>query len=150
MARRKLISEPSSFPDLSIIGINSLLKDYRLAFFLNKDTALSLNRMNDLPVYAEKENLLPEYPLYYCHQSSQRAHFYLLGNNHAVTKIIPVYKQADFLLMVRGQLEPQNIVSLAQNIRKINGVQLVFNIDLSKVKNLEGIMSDIELHMMSN
>jgi hypothetical protein len=52
--------------------------------------------------------------------------------------------------MVRGQLEPQNIVSLAQNIRKINGVQLVFNIDLSKVKNLEGIMSDIELHMMSN
>ena len=150
MARRKLISEPSSFPDLSIIGINSQLKDYRLAFFLNKDTGLSLNRMNDLPVYAEKEDLLPEYPLYYCHQPNQRAHFYLLGNNHAVTKIIPAYKQADFLLMVRGQLEPENIINLTQSIRKINGVQLVFNIELSKVKNLEGIMSDIELHMMSN
>lgn len=150
MARRKLISKPSLYPDLAIIGINSQLKDYRLAFFLNKDTALSLNRLNDLPVFAEKENLLPEYPFFYCHQPSQRAHFYLLGNNHVAAKIIPVYKQADFLLMVRGQLEPDNIMDLTQNIRKINGVQLVFNIDLSKIKNLDGIMSDIELHMMSN
>ena len=150
MAKLKLISKTPSYPDLAIIGINSQLKDYRLAFFLNKDTDLSLNRLNDLPVFAEKENLLPEYPLFYCHQSRQRIHFYLLGNNHITSKIIPVYKQADFLLMVRGQFEQENIVSLTQNIRKINGVQLVFNIDLLKVKNLEGIMTDIELHMMSN
>ncbi len=64
--------------------------------------------------------------------------------------MIPVYKQADFFLMVRGQFEPENITSLTQNIRKISGVQLVFTIDLLKVKNLEGIMTDIELHMMSN
>ena len=150
MARRKLISKPSTYPDLAIIGINSQLKDYRLAFYLNKDTDLSLNRLNDLPVYAEKEDLLPEYPLFYCHRPNQRAHFYLLGNNHVAAKIIPVYKQADFLLMVCGQFEPENITDLTQNIRKINGVQLVFNIDLLKVKNLEGIMTDIELHMMSN
>lgn len=150
MAKLKLISKTPSYPDLSIIGINSQLKDYRLAFFLNQDSDLSLNRLNDLPVFAEKENQLPEYPIFYCHQPSQRAHFFLLGNNHLVSKIIPVYKQADFLLMVRGQLEPENIISLTQNIRKINGVQLVFNIELSKVKNLEGIMTDIELHMMSN
>ena len=150
MAKLKLITKTPSYPDLAIIGINSQLKDYRLAFFLNKDSDLSLNRLNDLPVFAEKENLMPEYPLFYCHHSSQRAHFFLLGNNHAVSKIIPVYKQADYLLMVRGQLEPEEIVSLTQNIRRINGVQLVFNIDLLKVKNLEGIMSDIELHMISN
>ena len=150
MAKLKLISKPCFFPDLSIIGINSQLKDYRLAFYLNKDSDLSLNRLNDLPVFAEKENLRPEYPLFYCHQPIHRAHFFLLGNNHSVAKVIPVYKQADFLLMVRGQLQPDNIMSLTQNIRRINGVQLVFNIDLLKVKNLEGIMSDIELHMMSN
>lgn len=150
MAKLKLISKTPSYTDIAIIGINSQLRDYRLAFFLNKDIDLSLNRLNDLPVYAEKENLLPEYPLFYCHQPSQRAHFYLLGNNHVTSKIIPVYKQADYLLMVRGQFELENITSLTQNIRKISGVQLVFNLDLSKVKNLEGIMTDIELHMMGN
>ncbi len=148
MAKLKLISKTPSYPDIAIIGINSQLKDYRLAFFLNKDIDLSLNRLNDLPVFAEKENLTPEYPLFYCHQPDNRAHFFLMGNNHAVSKIIPVYKQADYLLMVRGQFELENITSLTQNIRKINGVQLVFNLDLSKVKNLEGIMTDIELHMM--
>lgn len=150
MAKLKLISKTPSYTDIAIIGINSQLRDYRLAFFLNKDIDLSLNRLNDLPVFAEKENLLPEYPLFYCHQPSQRAHFYLLGNNHVTSKIIPVYKQADYLLMVRGQFELENITSLTQNIRKISGVQLVFNLDLSKVKNLEGIMTDIELHMMGN
>ena len=62
--------------------------------------------------------------------------------------MIPAYKQADYLLMIRGLPENEQISWLSTAIRKINGIQLVFNIDLAKVKNLDGIMSDLELHLL--
>ncbi|PKP49659.1 MAG: hypothetical protein CVT94_04475 [Bacteroidetes bacterium HGW-Bacteroidetes-11] len=148
MARRKLITEPSTYPDLFILGINSQMKDYRLAYYLNREASLSLARLDDLPVFSEKDNQLPEYPLYKYSDTHQRTHYYLIGNNHPITKMVPAYKQADYLLMLRGSFEEVRINTLTQSTRKINGVQLVFNIDLSKLKNLEGIMSDLELHLL--
>ncbi|KAF0202468.1 MAG: hypothetical protein FD170_1935 [Bacteroidetes bacterium] len=148
MAKRKLISEPSSYPDLFILGINSQMKDYRLAYYLNREASLSLARLDDLPVFSEKDDQLQEYPFYTYSLPERRVHYYFLGNNHPVTKMIPAYKQADYLLMIRGLPENEQISSLSTAIRKINGIQLVFNIDLAKVKNLDGIMSDLELHLL--
>lgn len=148
MARKKLVSEPSTYSDLIIFGINSQIKDYRMAFLLNQEAGLSLKKLDDLPVFFEKENQLPEYPLYYHYESNSRIQYYLLGNNHPVTKLFPSYKQADFLLLIKGLPDPTFITDVSLNIRNIKGVLLVFKIDLPKVKNLEGFMSDLELHMV--
>jgi hypothetical protein len=147
MAKRKLISEPASFPDLTIIGISCQLKDYRLAFFLNRDIRLNLVRLDDLPVYSEKEDALFEFPLYTCFEAERRLNYYLMGNNNAGNKMISAYKQADFLLMVKGQNDNAKSASLITGIRKISGIQMVFLLDNDKIKNLEGVMSDLELHL---
>lgn len=147
MAKRKLISEPASFPDLTILGISCQLKDYRLAFFLNRDLRLNLVRLDDLPVYSEKEDALFEFPLYTCFEPERRHSYYLLGNNNAGNKMIPNYKQADFLLMLKGQADGEKLVALMTGLRKISGIQMVFQLENDKIKNLEGIMSDLELHL---
>jgi hypothetical protein len=147
MAKRKLISEPASFPDLTIIGISCQLKDYRLAFFLNRDMRLNLVRLEDLPVYSEKEDALFDFPLYTCYEPERRLNYYLMGNNNAGNKMIPAYKQADFLLMLKGQADNERSAALISGLRKIGGIQMVFQIENDKIKNLEGVMSDLELHL---
>lgn len=147
MAKRKLISEPTSFPDLSIIGIASQLKDYRLAFFLNRDTHLNLSNIDDIPVYFEKEELLIKFPIYSCFEADQRLNYYLIGNNFDRMKMVMAYKQADYLLFLKGQISHERITSLISSIRTIKEIQLVFAIDKDKIKNLEGIMTDLEMHL---
>jgi len=148
MAKRKLISEPASYPDLSIVGLNCQLKDYRLAFFINREISLDLIKIDDIPVYSEKEDAFFEYPIYTCYEPERRINYYLLGNNNSGTKMIPAYKQADYLLMLRGPVDFDRVNALMIAIKKINVIQLAFALDIDKIKNLEGIMSDLELHMV--
>lgn len=147
MAKRKLISEPASFPYLSIIGITSQLKDYRLAFFLNRDTHLNLANLDDIPIYFEKENLLIKFPIFSCFEADQRLNYYLIGNNFDRIKMIPAYKQADYLLFLMGQISQDRLNSLISIIRTIKEIQLVFAVDKDNIKNLEGIMTDLEMHL---
>jgi hypothetical protein len=147
MAKRKLISEPATYPDLTIIGLSSQLRDYRLAFFLNRDIGINLVKIKDLPVYSEKEDTLFEFPLYTSYEPARRLNYYLMGNNNAGNRMIPAYKQADFMLMIKGQIDNERSGLLNTGIRKIPGVQMVFNLEIDKIKNLEGIMTDLELHL---
>ncbi len=147
MAKRKLISEPATYPDLTIIGLSSQLRDYRLAFFLNRDVGINLVKIKDLPVYSEKEDCLFEFPLFTCYEPGRRLNYYLMGNNNAGNRMVPAYKQADYILMINGLVDDENSVILNTGIRKIPGVQMVFNLENDKIKNLEGIMTDLELHL---
>jgi hypothetical protein len=148
LAKRKLISEPASFPDLAIIGISSQLKDYRLAFHINRESDLSLVKNSDLPVFDEKEEKLIEYPIFTFYEAERRMYYYLIGNNSSSSKMISAYKQADFIFMLKGQPDNEKMLALISIFRKINGIQLVFPLENGKIKNLEGIMSDLELHMV--
>lgn len=148
MAKRRLISEPASYPDVSIIGISSQLKDYRLAFFINRETGLRLGKIDDLPVYSEKEDTTTEFPIFTYHDTAKRLDHFLMANNNAGFRIFPAYKQADFLLMIKGLTEAESVLKLTGILKKINGIQLAFSLDNDKIKNLEGVMTDLELHMV--
>lgn len=147
MAKRKLISEPATYPDLTILGLSSQLRDYRLAFFLNRETGINLVKIKDVPVYSEKEDCLFDFPLFTCYEPARRLNYYLMGNNNAGNRMVPAYKQADYILMINGQVDSEISVKLNTSIRKIPGLQMVFNLENDKIKNLEGIMTDLELHL---
>lgn len=148
MAKRKLISAPVSYKGLKILSIISPLRDYKLAYFINRDTSLNLVRKDDLPVFGEKDGKIITYPFFSFADTSQRVHYYLIGNNHTGGKMCPDLKQADFLLFMISQYETAPSDDLFNIIKAINGVQLVQNADPDRIKNLEGLMSDLELHMV--
>jgi hypothetical protein len=148
MAKKKLISEPGSYPGLNIIGIVSPLRDYRLAYFINRDSHLALARIDDLPVFAEKDSITVPYPLFSNYDANLRIHHYLIGNNHLSGKLCPEFKLADFFLFLHGHYETNIPEDLVSSIKGISGVQLVLKVDPAKIKNLEGIMTDLELHMV--
>ncbi len=150
MAKKKLISEPGSYSGLNIIGIISPLRDYRLAYFINRDSHLILCRKDDLPVFIEKDGRTLLYPLFTNYDANLRINHYLIGNNHPNGKMCPDFKQADFFLFLHGHYESNIPDDLLNSIKGISGVQMVIKVDPSKIKNLEGIMTDLELHMVGS
>lgn len=150
MAKRKLISEPDHFPDLYIFGITSQLKDYRLAYYVNRDCDIMLAKLEDLPLFIEKDEITINYSLYAYINPTQHLNYFLLINNNEGNRILPNSKQADFLLLVNGQTGTLNAADLIADLRKIPGVQFAFNIEKEKIKNLDGIMSDLEIHLVEN
>jgi hypothetical protein len=104
LAKRKLISEPASFPDLTIIGISSQLKDYRLAFHINRESDLSLVKNSDLPVFDEKDEKLIEYPIFTFYEAERRMNYYLIGNNSSTNKMIPPTGKLISSLCLKGNL----------------------------------------------
>lgn len=148
MAKKKLISEPLSYPDLGIIGISSLLKEHRLVHFINQSASLSLVKFDNVPVYQEKKKKLIEFSLFASYDSYKRLHYYLIENLNHEARLIPDKKQADYILLSCGPADPDLTDTLIRNIRSIDGVALAFPIAPSEIKNLEGIMNDLELHMV--
>ncbi len=149
MAVKKLKISSEQVPDVEIIGITTTLHDYRLAFFLNKEAGLQLHKLDDLPVFNEKTKESREQSLFTWTDSDQRIVYYLIGNDHPDGKMIDQYGQANYFLFIKGTSKPQSIKLLASLIRKIPSVTFVFEAIPSKIKELDGIMEDLEIHELS-
>ncbi|MGE5383818.1 MAG: IPExxxVDY family protein [Omnitrophica WOR_2 bacterium] len=149
MLVRKLKLIPDDFPNVKLIGINTSLKDYRLAYFINKETGLKFERYDDLPIFDEKFKALRSFSFYSCYDPDQRVHYYLYGNDCQSGKMIEQYSQANYFLLIKGKKSDNDIKTLLGILRKINLVTFVFIPVIAKIKELDGIMQDIELHELS-
>lgn len=148
MVVRKLKLIPDDLPDITIIGINSTLQEYRLAYFINKETGLKFERFDDLPVFNEKLKGIRTYSYYSCYDPDQRLNYYLVGNDSPSGKLIEQYSQANYFLMIKGKKSDNDIKNLLSTLRKILTVTFVFVTVITKIKELEGILQDLELHEM--
>lgn len=148
MAVKKLKLSPESFPDIEIIGISADLSDYRLAYFINKETTLQLERLDDLPVYSEKLKVTRNFCLYSFTDSDRRIDYFLIKNDHPNGKMIEQYSQANYFLLTKGVLSGDGNKPLQTILRKIVSVTFVFVPDINKIKELDGILHDLEIHVM--
>ena len=63
--------------------------------------------------------------------------------------MIDQYNQANYFLFIKGKSKPLSIKILQSIIRKIPSVTFVFEALNSKIKELEGIMEDLEIHELN-
>lgn len=149
MVKRKLLSLTQQTPDLQLIGINTDLSDYRLAHFINRDLSIKLERLDNLPVFCERSKSLRQYSLFESQDIDRRVSYYLIGNNNPSGKMIDQYTQADYFLMIKGKLDEEYNKALLSSLRQITSVTFVFITVLNKIKELDGILQDLELHQLS-
>lgn len=149
MIKRKLISHTQQAPDLQLIGINTDLADYKLAYFINRDISIKLERLDNLPVFCEKSKNVKLYPFFESHDHDRRVSYYLIGNNLPSGKMIDQYSQADYFLLIKGKLDEETNKKILSCLRQMNSVTFVFVAVLNKIKELDGILQDLELHLLS-
>lgn len=150
MAVRKLKLSSDDFPDIDLIGINTSLQDYRLAYFINKETALRLERLEDLPVYSEKSKDLRNYCLYSYFDPDKRVSYYLCSNDNEKGKMIDQYSQANYFLLVKGNRNDEEVKAIQSTVRKLPSVTFVFVAVINKIKDIDGILHDLEIHELSS
>lgn len=146
MATKKLILTTVSFSEFELIGINTVLHEYRLAYFINKVAQLKLVRHDNLPVFNEKLKQLFDFSFYYCINDDYRLTYYLIGNEINGTRMIDQYPEANFFLLIKGKKQPILTKAILSSLRSIPNVTMVFSVVAEKIKGLDGIIQDLELH----
>jgi hypothetical protein len=132
--------------DYTTIGIACHMKDYRFAFFMNEQLSFHFKKDDDLVSGDEKEPRT--YSFYIYENPEDRRNYYLVSNYHEEGRLIPSEKGADFFLIVNDLLPADLKKKIIGNIQKIPQALAAYEIPKGKIKNLEIIFEEIELHLL--
>ena len=145
---RKSLLEPAFEPVDLLVGITTALRDYRVAYFLNKALDIDLKAVDDLPVYHEKLKHLVRFPLFWFHQKESRTNFYLTANNNGEMLLLSALRNFNYFLIVKSDAPHDQFKDIPRLLREVPGIQAAFPIVPESVKNIAYILSDLELHMI--
>ena len=139
---KKLSVQVDYFENYHLLGLVSNLKDYTLTFHINNLLGLDLKKFDDLKPYPEGKQAYS----WYCHwRQGEPSSYYLVGNHHAEAKLIPSQKNLDFFILIKNGTD-QKTSEMASKLRKIDRVTGVFQLDMTKIKDMNIIMEILELH----
>ncbi|MEZ5196965.1 MAG: IPExxxVDY family protein [Bacteroidales bacterium] len=134
--------------DNFLVAISCHQKDYWIAYRLNEALKLNLKRMNDLPVFQSKMEKLVEYPLFSYEDPDTNVGYYLISNHNPESKLFPAQRTTDYLLLANGTVGASEKKVLLERIKKIPKVLTAYELELSRMKNIDSFLSDLELFML--
>jgi len=149
MAKKKLSLQADQGDNISLIGISCHLKSYRLSFLLNTALYFKFKRIDDFQIPAPGDPLMLQFPFFKFDHPDLQNHFCLIGNHHPQGKLLPALKQVDYFLMAKNPLEMANMEYFLKKIRGIPQVLAAYEIVPAKTKNIEMILTEMELHLLA-
>lgn len=132
------------------VGIACRSKDYQFCFHLNKKLDLHLRKLPDLVIPLPGKEDTACYSLYRYLDQNRRLDYVLLSNHHPDSKLLPEFRQTDYFLLISGETTANEIEYLIRMIRDVPGVLLAYYLDLTKSKQIELILADLELHLLES
>ncbi len=109
-----------SFDDTTVVGINSILPDYKLAYSMNNALTLDLARQDDLVFEG----------------ASFAFFFYTPGENYNVYNLVsltsrdrvlyPFKPRIDYLFLIQNTLSPERQMAIMRNLRQTEGITHAF------------------------
>lgn len=113
-----------------IIAIASVLKDYRLSFFINQDLHLNLEKTDDLISSNKSKEQAKKFGLYYFLDERSEFEYFLLQNKQLGEIYLKTFKNFDFLFIVKTIDEDTiDIGSLFEKIKAIYDIQLAMQLE---------------------
>jgi hypothetical protein len=145
MAKKMKLTSGSSY-EYTTIGIACHMKDYRFAFFANEQLGFHFRRLDDL--VSGEENETRNYSFYIYSHPEERRNYCLVSNYHEEGRLIPSEKGADFFLIINDILTLNRKKDVISKILKVPQAIAAYEIPAGKVKNLEMIFEEIEVHLL--
>ena len=145
MAKKIKLTSGTSY-NYTTIGIACHMKDYRFAFFMNEQLGFNFRRLDDLVSGEEKD--ARGYSFYIYSHPEERRNYCLVSNYHEEGRLIPSEKGADFFLIVNDIIPISRKKEMISKIQKIPQALAAYEIPSGKVKNLEVIFEEIEVHLL--
>ncbi|MFZ1687912.1 MAG: IPExxxVDY family protein [Flavobacteriales bacterium] len=130
MAKLKLDIAPD--PELTIIGISSHEKDYRLCWALNKELNIELGR-TDTDVILNEEGHSTSFPVFEHVDEEENLHVTLVHNRSAGGLLLKEQKLADYFLMLNNDA-PFETDDLLARVRATPFVLTAFPLDYHSLR----------------
>lgn len=139
MKKNKLLIAP--FDDIHIIGINTTIVDYKLAYYINEKLNFNFIRLNDILL----DETLP-YAFFYYNAGENRNAYNLVSMRHKDHLCLKTNPQIDYLLIVRNHVTTERLAQLIKNLREIKDVNHAYTIELSRNPAIDILLERIEMH----
>lgn len=125
----------ASFDDTTVVGINTALVDYKLAWSLNNTLSLDLVRYDDL--------LFEGVPFsFFYYNVGENYNVYNLVSLVSKEKVLYPFKpRLDYLFLIQGGISAERQISIMRGLRGIEGVIHAFV--LEKDRNLRQVLETI-------
>lgn len=127
--------------DFILIGISCHLNDYRITWAIGKAFEFQLEKS---PKYLEgrkKKDVEPSgHSIYEYIDEENYLEYYVISNRGEQSFLIPEQKQADYFLMVRGTVSSQQKDEFTERLRKIDIIQMVYEINPEQLKSKENLL----------
>lgn len=145
---KKIRIEVDFSEDNIFIAVSCQKKDHWLVMQLNQTLKTDLRRIPDAGFYHTKRKELLPFPVWYYSDKDKAEDYYFISNSHPEGKLIPSLNTTDYFILINGNIAGEEVQKLISAIRNIPGVLLAQSLDHSKVKDLDHLISDLELHMI--
>jgi hypothetical protein len=145
---KKIRIEVDFSEDNIFIAISCQKKDHWIVMHLNQTFRMDLRRIKDAGFFHWKRKEILPFPVWYYQDQDKALDFYFISNSHPEGKLIPALNTTDYFILVNGKIAEQSLQQLVAGIRKIEGVLLAQVLDHQKLKDLDHLISDLELHMI--
>ena len=130
----------ASFEDTKVIGINSGLADYKLAWNINKRLSIDLVRQDDLVV---DEAI---YAFFYYTAGENSCVFNLVSTKCFDKYLVDFSPRLDYLLIIRNENSKTRLEAINLELRNIEGIGHAFFLDVNKGKAMHNLLEILELH----
>ena len=133
--------EDDFFTGARLLGIMSQLKNYRFCWLVNSCLNYDFRLSTDVEIQLKKKGRNYFFEVYqFCEADCETEH-YIYHNQFEGEYLLPELKHFDFLWLVKAEIIPEdNFISLQQNLKNINGIQLVTELKQEKIKHKEHLI----------
>ena len=141
---KKILLQPIE-PEGELFGITTSLQTHKFVYFLNKQLFFDLQSISDLPVFNMNSEKMDQFSIFSFYDDELRTDFYLIANFNGDTYLFSAQKQFQFIFFIQGAAYKTHIDGIVQQIRKIEGVQMVYKLLPKTIKEIEYFNEDFEM-----
>jgi len=129
--------------DFELLGLVSTVKDYKMAWLINRDLQLDLRKVADLELeFVATPNLkISQYFLSLPHGFVQLLKNKALNPINQVSYLIPELESMDYFLLVQDETLQISIDTFVDSLAKNQLVQEITKLDIKKLKSKENLLT---------
>ena len=130
------------YEGVRMFGVVANLKNWKFVWEVNNALGLNFRCIPDNEIALQKKNRQCYFPVYEHHVKNSTTVYYCYHNYFDGEPLLPELKSIDFICLVKGadSLSEEEWKRLLANIKSVNCVQLVSEIQLPQIKNRENLV----------
>ena len=141
MKKTKLFVEPTF--DFELLGLVSPVKDYKMAWLINRELDLDLVKSDDIHIefLSAPQLEISQYLLSLPHGFIQLLKNKALNTSQQLAYLIPELRNLDYFLLVQDQTHQTSVSTFVEHLAKNPFIQSVVRLDISKIKSKENLLT---------